>query len=160
MSAIRIKDLNTAFFAFLLLMFFSCSKKASANKPIIKSNEEITFIGLSHIGGDSGSYRIIKITKDSIRLEKGFTVEKKHLEWNSAISKKTWQRLVSSFKIKDLDQIKSSLSIQPDGIDESFQIKTTKNSHIYVNAYNDTTNYRQLQNFKNKLEKIIPKEYK
>lgn len=160
MSAIKIKDLNTVFLIFLLLMFFSCSEKASENKPIVKTNEEITFIGLSNIGGSLGSYRIIKITKDSIHLEKGFTVGKKHQEWNSAISKKTWKTLISSINTEDLDQIKSSLSIQPDGIDEGFQIKTTKNFHIYVNAYNDTANYRQLQNFKIKLEKIIPKEYK
>lgn len=67
--------------------------------------------------------------------------------------------MTSSFNIKNLDSIKSSPSIQPiDGIDESFQIKTNKKSHVYVNAQNDI-HYNQFARFKQELLKIIPQEY-
>lgn len=154
MSAIKIHDLKILFPMFLLLIFFSCSEKSKAPQ----NTEEITFIGVSNIGGQLGNYRIIKVTKDSIRLESGMTSNKKHKEWSKAITPKIWKNLTSAFKISTLSTIESSPSIQPiDGIDETFQIKTTKSSHVFVNAYNDT-HYRQFENFKNQLNSILPQE--
>ncbi|MBB4806315.1 hypothetical protein HNP38_001587 [Chryseobacterium defluvii] len=148
------------FSAFLLLTFFSCTEKASSEKPVPENSDEITFISLSQIGGHLGNYRIIKATKDSIYLEKGSTSSKTHKEWSSTIKPAIWKQLVSSVNVKDLDHILSSLSIQSaDGVDETFQIRTPKKGHVYVNAYYDTIRYKQLQALKDQLEAIIPKEY-
>lgn len=159
MPAIRNYSLKISFSTLLLLVSFSCDKK-TGKAPIINSPNEITFISLSNIGGDLGNYRIIKVTKDSIHLEKGIAAHKIHQQWSSTINPEIWKNLISSIEIEDLDYIKSSPSIQPvEGIDETFQIKTSKKSHVYVNSYNDTIHYRQLQKFKDRLEKILPKEY-
>ncbi|MCX8531708.1 hypothetical protein [Chryseobacterium luquanense] len=150
--------LKILFSMFLLLIFFSCSEK-TADKNSDSKTEEITFIGLSEIGGQSGYYRVVKITKDSIHFETGETSTKKHKEWHSAIKPEKWRNITSSFKVKNLDSVESSPSIQPiDGIDESFQIKTNKKSHVYVNAQNDI-HYRQFADFKQQILKILPKEY-
>lgn len=159
MSAIKTLDLKFYFSMFLLLIFFGCEKIQTENKTSDSKTEEITFIGLSNVGGELGNYRIIKIKKDSIFLETGTTANQKHQEWKKAITPETWKDLVSSLKIKDLSQIESSSSIQPiDGIDETFQVKTTKKSHIYVNAYNDTY-YKQFETLKLKLDNILPKNH-
>lgn len=150
--------LKILFSMFLLLIFLSCSEK-TADKNSDSKTEEITFIGLSEIGGQSGYYRVVKVTKDSIHFETGETSTKKHKEWHSVIKPENWKNITSSFKIKNLDSVESSPSIQPiDGIDESFQIKTNKKSHVYVNAQNDT-HYRQFADFKQQILKILPKEY-
>ena len=158
MSAVKISDLKIFVSMFLLLIFFSCSDKI-ADKNSDSKSEAITFIGFSEIGGELGYYKVIKVTKDSIHLETGETSEKTHRQWHSAINPETWKNLISSFKIKNLDSIKSSSSIQPiDGIDESFQIKTSKKSHVYVNAHSDI-HYNQFDDFKLKLNILLPKEY-
>ncbi|MFL9834414.1 hypothetical protein [Chryseobacterium terrae] len=158
MSAVKINDLKIFVSMFLLLIFFSCSEK-TADKNSDAKTEEITLIGLSEIGGQLGYYRVIKVTKDSIHFETGKTSTKNHKEWSSAIKPQSWKNLTSSFKIRNLDSIKSSPSIQPiDGIDESFQIKTNKKSHVYVNAQSDI-HYNQFTRFKQELLKIIPQEY-
>lgn len=158
MSAVKISDLKIFVSMFLLLIFFSCNDKIADKKPNSKT-EEIIFIGLSEIGGQLGFYRVIKVTKDSIHFKTGATSTKKHKEWHSTIKPETWKSMTSSFKIKNLDYIKSSPSIQPiDGIDESFQIKTNKKSHVYVNAHSDI-HYNQFARFKQELLKIIPQEY-
>jgi len=159
MSAIKIIVLKIFFSMLLLLTLFSCSKKSGESKSASGNTEEITFIRLSNIGGEKGNYRTIKITKDSIHLETGINAGEKHREWSTSITPKMWTKLISSFKVRDLSYIKSSPSIQGiDGIDESFQIKTTKKSHVFVNAYNDI-HYRQFEDFKNQLNLILPKEY-
>ncbi|MCU7618052.1 hypothetical protein NZ698_12650 [Chryseobacterium sp. PBS4-4] len=157
MSTVKTTSLRSFISMFLLLIFFSCSEK-STEKINSTNPEEITFIGLSNVGGELGSYSNIRITKDSIHFEQGMTANQKHSEWHKAITPKIWKNLTSSFKIKDLSLIESSPSIQHlDGMDETFQIKTTKNSHVYVNAYSDT-HYRQFEEFKIKLENIIPQK--
>lgn len=159
MSAIKYLRLKILFSTVLLLMFFCCDKKDSKNKFSSTNPEEITFIGLSNVGGELGYYKIIKITQNSIFLETGTTANQKHDKWQKEISPETWKNLISSIKIKDLSQIESSQSIQPiDGIDETFQVKTTKKSHIYVNAYNDI-HYKQFETLKLKLENILPKNH-
>lgn len=158
MSAIKINSLKTLFSIFLLLTLFSCNKENSDKKLLSGKPEEITFIGLSYVGGEQGNYRIIKITKDSIHLETGTNEVKKHKSWKKPITPETWKKLTSWFKIKDLSLVESSPSIQSiDGIDESFQIKTTNKSHVFVNAYNDV-HYKQFENFKNQLNTILPQE--
>lgn len=150
--------LKICFSIFLLLILLSCSENKTA-QPQNSGAEKITFIGFSNIGGQLGYYKIIKITEDSIHFETGETVNKKHKKWNSSITPETWKKITSCFKIKNLDSIRSSPSIQViDGIDESFQIKTTKKSHVYVNAQNDI-HYRQFEDFKNQILSILPKEY-
>lgn len=159
MSTVKTASLRILFFAFLLLIFFCCSEKSADNKNSSTSPEEITFIALSNVGGQLGSYNNIKITQDSIHVERGMTVNQKHSEWHQAISPTIWKNLSSSFKIKDLSLIESSPSIQHlDGMDETFQIKTTKKSHVFVNSYNDK-HYRQFEEFKIKIGNIIPKKY-
>jgi GTP-binding protein EngB required for normal cell division len=159
MPAIRNSVLKITFSMLLLLVFFSCEEKAQ--KPLISRSDEITFVGLSNVGGDMGYYRVIKITKDSIHAEQKNAARKVHQQWNSAISSKTWKQLVSSINIQTLDKVKSSPSVQPvDGTDETFQIKTLKKSHVYVNSYVDTIHYKQLQKLKSRIEEILPKEYK
>ena len=158
MSAVKISDLKIFVSMFLLLIFFSCNDKI-VDKISNSKTEEIISISLSEIGGQLGYYRVIKVTKDSIHFETGTTSTKKHKEWHSAIKPETWKSMTSSFKIRNLDSIESSPSIQPiDGIDESFQIKTNKKSHVYVNAQNDI-HYNQFARFKQELLKIIPQEY-
>jgi hypothetical protein len=156
MSTVKTTSLRSFISMLLLLIFFSCIEKSTENKN--SNPEEITFIGLSNVGGELGSYSNIRITKDSIHFEQGMTTNQKHSEWHKAITPKIWKNLTSSFKIKDLSLIESSPSIQHlDGMDETFQIKTTKNSHVYVNAYSDT-HYRQFEEFKIKLENILPQK--
>ncbi|SDJ40419.1 hypothetical protein [Chryseobacterium jejuense] len=151
--------LKLIFPIFLLSAFFSCDSKKS--KHPVASTNEITFIRLSHIGGTMGEYRIIKVTKDSVFAEKGATANKLHKEWASPINIDTWKQLISSINIKDLDKIKSSPSQQSvDGIDETFQIRTSKKAHFYVNSFADPEHYKQLQQFKEQLDNILPKEYK
>lgn len=151
------------FFSILLLSaFFSCGKQQRQEPPTHNENpREITFIGLSNIGGSNGYYRIIKITKESITAEKGTTANKTHQTWTSDISSDTWKQLTSLIKIEDLDRIKSSPSQQSvDRVDETFQIRTPKKAHIYVNASVDTIHYKQLQQLKEQLDNILPKEYR
>ncbi len=78
MSAIKINSLKMLFSIFLLLTLFSCNKENSDKKLSSGKPEEITFIGLSYVGGEQGNYRIIKITKDSIHLETVQMKVKKH----------------------------------------------------------------------------------
>lgn len=152
--------LKILFSILLLSAFFSCDQP-KPQKPVSKNPNEINFISLSNVGGQLGNYRIIKVTKDSINVEKGLTANQTHKKWGSAISPATWKKLTSSVNIKDLDYIKSSPSVQPvDGIDETFQIRTPKKSHMYVNSYVDTVHYKQLQQIKEQLDQILPKEYK
>jgi len=153
--------LKILFSIFLLSAFFSCDSKKQEQTVSHKNPNEITLISVSHIGGTLGEYRIIKATKDSVFAEKGATANHSHKEWSSAISPDTWKLLVSSINISDLNRIKSSPSQQSvDGIDETFQIRTPKKSHIYVNSFADTVHYKQLQLLKEQLDKILPKEYK
>lgn len=150
--------LKIFFSIFLLLIIFSCSRK-TVDKNSDSKVEEITIIGFSEIGGQLGFYKVVKVTRDSIHLETGETSTKKHKEWHSALKPENWKNITSCFKIKNLDTIESSPSIQPiDGIDESFQIKTNKKSHVYVNCQNDI-HYNQFSRFKQELLKIIPQEY-
>lgn len=145
----------------LLLAFFSCDTKKTKQTATSKNPNEISFISLSHIGGRLGEYRIIKITKDSITAEKGATSNQTHKEWASAINADTWKKLTSSINIEDLDHIQSSPSQQSvDGIDETFQIRTPRKSHLYVNSFADTVHYKQFQQLKEQLDNILPKEYK
>jgi hypothetical protein len=158
MSTVKTASLRSFISMFLLLIFFSCNQ-TTENKSSSTSPEEIIFIGLSNVGGELGNYKNIKITQDSIHLDQGSTLNQKHSEWHKAITPKIWENLTSSFKIKDLSLIESSPSIQHlDGMDETFQIKTTKNSHVYVNSYSDKY-YLQFEEFKIKLGNIIPKKY-
>lgn len=152
--------LKILFSIFLLSAFFSCDTKKQKPTVSYKNHDEITFISVSHIGGTLGEYRIIKATKDSVFAEKGATGNRTHQEWSSAITPDTWKLLISSINIEDLDHIKSSPSQQSvDGIDETFQIRTPKKAHIYVNSFADTAHYKQLQQLKEQLDKILPKEY-
>jgi len=153
--------LKILFSILLLSAFFSCDSKKTEQSAPHRNPHEITFISVSDIGGNLGNYRIIKATKDSVFAEKGITAQQSHQAWASAINPEVWKKLVSSVHIVDLDHIKSSPSQQSvDGIDETFQIRTPKKSHIYVNAYADTLHYKQLQQLKEQLDKILPKEYK
>jgi hypothetical protein len=159
MSAIKKTGLKIFFPLFLLLIFFSCDKKTE--KVPVKNPNEITLISLSNVGGSLGNYRIIKVTKDSVKLEQGIAANKTHKQWGSAISTETWNKLISPIDVKTLDKIKSSPSKQSvDGIDETFQVRTPKKIHVYVNSDVDTIHYRQFEDFKIQLEKILPKEYK
>jgi hypothetical protein len=161
MPTTKNKHLKILFSILLLSAFFSCDTKKQDTSPPSKNSNEITFISISHIGGTLGEYQIIKVTKDSVFAEKGATVNHTHQQWGSAISKDTWKRLISSINVKDLDDIKSSPSQQSvDGIDETFLIRTPKKAHIYVNSFADIAHYKQLQQFKEQLDNILPKEYK
>ncbi len=160
MSAIKNLSLKNLFPTFLLLIFFSCEQKKEIPVKACVSNE-IIFIGFSKVGGKGGNYKTVKITKDSIKLEQGSTATHKHQQWASNINNEDWKNLTSSFDTATLDKIKSSESIQAqDGMDETFQIKTSKKSHVYVNSYNDSIHYKQFEKFKSQLDKILPKEYK
>lgn len=144
---------------FLLSALFSCDSKKPEQRDSKNSNK-ITLIRLSHIGGTLGEYRIIKVTKDSVFAEKGATVNKTHQEWASAINMDTWKQLTSTIDVKDLDQIKSSPSQQSvDGIDETFQIRTSKKAYFFVNSFADPEHYKQLKQLKEQLDNILPKEY-
>lgn len=149
------------FFSFLLLpVFFSCDKKIPEKKTEARRSDDIVFISVSHVGGHLGNYTIIKVTKDSVKAEKGMTANQTHKEWSAPIQADTWKKLTASIHVKDLDYIKSSPSQQSvDGIDETFQIRTPKKSHIYVNSFADTVHYRQFQQLKEQLNTILPKEY-
>ncbi|EJL73859.1 hypothetical protein [Chryseobacterium populi] len=158
MSAIKKISLKIFFSTVLLLTFFSCLKKKRTTT--VKNPNEITSISLSDIGGSLGSYRIIRITKDSIHSERGIAADKTHHRWDAAITPETWQNMVSAIDPNTLDKIKSSPSKQPvDGTDETFQIRTPKKSHVYVNSYVDNIHYKQFQKLKIRIEKILPKEY-
>ncbi|MEG0928978.1 MULTISPECIES: hypothetical protein [Chryseobacterium] len=161
MPTTRNIHLKILFSILLLSAFFSCDEPKKETASSSKVPNEITSIRLSHIGGTMGEYRIIKVTPDSVFAEKGATAHKTHQEWSSAINMDTWKQLRSSINVKDLDNIKSSPSQQSvDGIDETFQIRTPKKIHIYVNSFADTEHYKQLQQFKEQLDQILPKEYK
>lgn len=158
MLTVKTNDLRTIRSLFLLFIILSCGEKSIENKSSSRDPEEITYVELSNVGGQLGNYSSFKITKDSIHFEGGTTTNQKHTEWHKAITPHTWGNLISSIKIKDLSLIESSPSIQPiDGMDETFQIKTTKKSHVFVNAYNDV-HYRQFEEFKIKLENLSPKQ--
>lgn len=160
MPTTKKNHLKILFSILLLSAFFSCDSKKTEQSGPHKNPYEITFISVSDIGGNLGNYRIIKATKDSVFAEKGMTAHQTHKAWASAIHPEIWKKLVSSVNITDLDHIKSSPSQQSvDGTDETFQIRTPKKSHIYVNAYADTLHYKQLQQVKEQLDKILPKEY-
>lgn len=160
MPATKKLHLKIQFSILLLSAFFSCDSKKTEPSVSQKNPYEITFISVSDIGGHLGNYRIVKATKDSVFAEKGMTANQSHKAWSSAMDSDTWKKLVSTIRITDLDHIKSSPSQQSvDGTDETFQIRTPKKSHIYVNAYADTLHYKQLQQLKERLDKILPKEY-
>ncbi|WP_291875253.1 hypothetical protein [Chryseobacterium sp.] len=160
MPAIKNNHLKLLFSLFLLPAFFSCEKEKKQISASPQNPNEITFISLSNIGGEQGDYKIIKVTKDSIHAEQGVADLQTHKEWNSAITTQNWKNMTASIKVKDLDEIQSSPSKQSiDGIDETFQIRTPKKSHIYVNSYADTIHYKQLKQFKEQLNLLLPTEY-
>jgi GTP-binding protein EngB required for normal cell division len=157
MSAIKNLGLKIFSPILLLLIFFSCNSKQDEKIPS-KNPDEIISIGYSDVGGSLGEYKIIKITKDSIHLEQGVANNKIHKEWHFAITPQIWKNITSTIDVRTLDKIKSSPSKQSvDGIDETFQIRTPKKSHVYVNSYIDTIHYKQFQELKNQLEIILPK---
>ena len=146
--------------AVLLLISYACVQK-NASADLKNSAEEIVSLKYSNIGGMQGSYRIFTATEDSIKFENGLSVNKTHKEWRAKMSVENWKKLTSALDLKTLGKIKSSPSMQPvDGIDETFQVKTNKKTQVFVNAYNDSSNYRQLQNLKTAFENMLPKEYK
>lgn len=156
MSAIKNIGLKIFFPFLLLLIFFSCEEK---KKPPVNNPNEITFIGLSYIGGTSGYYKIVKITKDSLHIEEGATEKKSHKEWNTKTNPKDWENLVSKIDVKILSKIKSSPSAQSvNKLDETFQIRTREKAYFYVNSNYDTLNYKELKALKEKIQKIIPKK--
>ncbi|MDQ1097406.1 MULTISPECIES: hypothetical protein [Chryseobacterium] len=158
MSAIQAIRTKHIFPIIVLLMFFSCRKEPEKSRHI--SSGQITQIVLSYIGGNRGFYTIIKVSPDSLHVEKGNTINKKHAEKNVAISKATWQRLIKPIDIRTLNRIRSSPSKQSvDRTDETFQVRTPAEVHVYVNAYADTIHYRQLEKFKIELKKILPKDH-
>ena len=158
MSAIKIFGLKICFSTFLLLIFFSCDEKTDETPVLIPEKNRIAFISISYIGG--GNYKIIKITKNSLHAEQGTTVTKVHHEKNLSISSTEWKQLITPIDPKTLDKIKSSPSTQSvDKPDETIIIKTPKKSYIYVNSYIDTLHYKQFQEFKDQLKRILPKEY-
>ncbi|GAA5096328.1 hypothetical protein GCM10023210_29930 [Chryseobacterium ginsengisoli] len=160
MSAIKYLSLKIFFLTVLLLIFFSCDSKKTENISSTNPNEIIS-IKYSDIGGQLGNYKIVKVTKDSIHLEEGITNNKIHKEWKSAITPQIWGKLTSTLDVKTLDKIKSSPSKQSvDGFDETFQIKTAKKYHAYVNSYADTVYYKQLQKLKDQIQILLPTDYK
>lgn len=160
MSAIKYLSLKIFFLTVLLLIFFSCDSKKTENISSTNPNEIIS-INYSDIGGQLGNYKIVKVTKDSIHLEKGITNNKIHKEWKSAITPQIWEKLTSTLDVKTLDKIKSSPSKQSvDGFDETFQIRTVKKYHAYVNSYADTVYYKQLQKLKDQIQILLPTDYK
>ncbi|SIQ19673.1 hypothetical protein SAMN05880574_10794 [Chryseobacterium sp. RU37D] len=156
MSAIKNIGLKLSAPVLLLLIFFSCDYKKSENIFSKKPNEIIS-IKYSEIGGELGNYKIVEVTKDSIHMETGSTHTKAHKEWKSKNTPQIWNRLTSTLDVRTLDKIKSSPSQQSvDGIDETFQIRTPKKYHAYVNAYVDTIYYKQLQKLKDQILNILP----
>ncbi|WP_131725553.1 MULTISPECIES: hypothetical protein [unclassified Chryseobacterium] len=159
MSAIKISGLNI-FFPVFLLLIFSCSKPSEKTGKS-KGEETFEYIILSEVGGMGGHYKNIKVTQDSVILTTGNTMTNRNQTWNKALSTKDKTELFGQLKINQLAFIKSSESLQAaDGVDETFQVKTSRTSYVFVNAYNDGYNYRQLANFKAKLAKIIPEKYR
>ncbi|KAA0130458.1 hypothetical protein FY557_01660 [Chryseobacterium sp. SN22] len=158
MSAIKYPGLKIFSILILLLIFISCNRKESGSAN--KDPNEIILISYSEIGGPLGNYSIIKVTEDSIHAEQGVTKSKTHKEWKSALSPQTWRRLISNIDVKALDRIKSSPSQQSvDGFDETFQIRTSKKYHAYVNAFVDTAHYGQLKKLKDQMRALLPTEY-
>ena len=147
------------FFPMLLLLIFSCSEKSKSERKTT-GEETIQYVIFSKVGGRGGNYKTIKITQDSIVLSLGNTSKNVHKTWKKALSDKNQAEIFGKLKINELAFIKSSESVQvKEEADETFQIKTSRTSYVFVNAYNDEYNYRQLKNFKIHLEKIIPREY-
>lgn len=158
MSAIKYPGLKIFLLRILLLIFISCNSKETRSGD--KDSNEIVSVSYSEIGGPLGNYSIIKVTKDSIHAEYGTTKNKTHKEWKSAVSPQTWKRLISNIDVKALDRIKSSPSQQSvDGFDETFQIRTPKKYHAYVNAFVDTAHYGQLKKLKDQIRALLPTEY-
>jgi len=158
MSAIKISGWKI-FFPLLLLLIFSCSEKQVSDKKNA-GVETLDYIVYSKVGGESGNYKTVKVTQDSVVLSFGNTLKNHHTTWKKALPDDVKEELFGKLKINQLSFIKSSESIQAqDGADETFQIKTSRTSYVFVNAYNDEYNYRQLRNFKTHLEKIIPKGF-
>jgi hypothetical protein len=159
MSAIKYFSLKIFSLLVLLLIFFSCDNKKNEDNSS-KSPNDIISISYSDIGGELGNYKIVKVTKDSIHIEQGITNNKTHKEWKSAIQPQVWEKLTSTIDVKTLDKIRSSPSKQSvDGFDETFQIRTPKKYHAFVNSYVDTVYYKQLQKLKDQIQAIIPTEY-
>lgn len=158
MSAIKYHSLKLFSLFILLLIFFSCNRKKEENYS--GNANEIISISYSDIGGDLGNYKIVKINNDSVFAEQGVSAKKIHKEWKSAITPQIWKRVTASLNVKTLDKIKSSPSKQPvDGFDETFQIRTPKKYHVYVNSYSDTIYYQQLQKLKDQINALLPTEY-
>ncbi len=158
MSAIKYPGLKIFSILILLLIFISCNQKESGSAN--RDPNEIISISYSEIGGPLGNYSMIKVTKDSIHAEQGVTKNKTHQEWKSAISPQTWKKLNANIDVKALDRIKSSPSQQSvDGFDETFQIRTPKKYHAYVNAFVDTAHYGQLKKLKDQMRALLPTEY-
>lgn len=158
MSAIKISGLKS-FVPLLLLLIFSCSETSKSEKKNT-GDERVEYIVFSRVGGRGGNYKTIRISQDSVVLSLGNTSRNLHKIWKKALSDKTRDELFGKLKINQLSFIKSSESVQAnDGADETFQIKTSRTSYVFVNAYNDEYNYSQLENFKTQLKKIIPKEF-
>ena len=158
MSAIKIFGLKS-FFPLLLLLIFSCSETSKSEKKNT-GDERVEYIVFSRVGGRGGNYKTIRVTQDSVVLSLGNTSKNLHKIWKKALSDKVKAELFGKLNVNQLSFIKSSESIQAqDGADETFQIKTSRTSYVFVNAYNDEYNYRQLENFKIQLKKIIPKEF-
>jgi len=146
------------FFPVFLLLIFSC--KDSSKKVKNTGFETIEYVVYSQVGGKDGSYKTVKVTQDSIILNKGETALNLHKTWKAKLSKQQKNSIFNQLKVNQLAFIRSSESKQfKKEIDETFQVKTTKTSHVFVNAFNDEENYKQLKNFKTELEKLIPKEY-
>ena len=157
MSAIKNAGLKM-FFPVFLLLIFSC--KDSSKKVKNTGFETIEYVVYSQVGGKDGSYKTVKVTQDSIILNKGKTAFNVHKTWKTKLSEKQKKSIFNQLKVNQLAFIRSSASKQfKKEIDETFQVKTTKTSHVFVNAFNDEENYKQLKNFKTELDKLIPKEY-
>lgn len=154
----KYNGLNVFLSFILLLIFFSCTQKKETQISSSSGPEKIQSIVFSNIGGKLGNYKIVKITQDSVCIESGTTVNNQYKKWCNAISPKVWGHFCKSLPIKVLDSIRSQPSLQPfDQADETFQIKTSKKNHFYVNSYNDTVYYHYLQDVKNKIQDFLPK---
>ncbi|MEF9476851.1 hypothetical protein OWR28_02990 [Chryseobacterium sp. 1B4] len=108
MPTTKKRCLKILFSILLLSALFSCDSKKTESYGSHKNPYEITFVSVSEIGGNLGSYRIIKATGDSVFAEKGMTANQTHKKWSSAINARTWKKLISSVNITDLDHKKLS----------------------------------------------------
>ncbi len=132
----------------LLLLFAGCSSNP----------QSIDKISYNCVGGETGGYANVEITKDSLNGTIGSPNKK--ITIKEEIRKTFWDSLTKSITLDDFKKIKTGRSVvHIDGIDVSVKIETGEDSCSFLNGDTDRPQNKKVLHFMDILENELRNKF-